>query len=331
MDGASSLFRGEPAEAVTKLREALRFCDEGDRETHIRVTGHEMASVIQFHLAIAEWLVGRPEQAARTIRSSVAIARRVMQPFSLAQALGNGALLNILARDYDAADLLATETLVVSIRHGIPDYVSFGTVLSGTAIAARRDPAKGASMVQDGLERLRRAGWQCFAPILLVQLAIALERSGAADAALRTADTALQMARASGEVVWEAEALRVRAEIRLVAKGADAAEIERDFREAMTLAERQGAKIFQLRAATSLARLAARLGKPRLGRQALSAVYRQFSEGFSTPDLMIAQELLREAGIDVAKDAKNDTDRPTIGDVEYWDRPIIVDPTASQV
>jgi hypothetical protein len=88
MDGPTWLFRGQPTKGIACLREALRRYDDGDREAHIRLTGHEMASVIRFHLAINELLVGLPESAARTAEAAVAIARRGMQPFSLAQSLG---------------------------------------------------------------------------------------------------------------------------------------------------------------------------------------------------------------------------------------------------
>jgi class 3 adenylate cyclase/tetratricopeptide (TPR) repeat protein len=292
IDGAARLFRGEPAEAVARLREALQHYDDEDRETHIRLTGHEMASLIRFHLAIAEWLVGLPERAARTAEEAVGMARRVTQPFSLGQALGNSALLHVLSREWDAAEVLAAETIEVSVHHGIPDYIAFGGALAGTVAAAKGDAAKGAALAREGMAGLRRTGWQCFVPILQVQLAAALGTSGEADAALGMADEALQMIRSSGELTWEAEALRVLGEAKLATGTANSDEVEADLRAAVQVAECHGANAFQLRAATSLARLLAEQGKRREGRDLLARIYGRFTEGFHAPDLLEARELL---------------------------------------
>jgi tetratricopeptide (TPR) repeat protein len=293
IDGAVRLFRGEPAEAVARLREALQHYDDDDRESHIRLTGHEMASLIRFHLAIAEWLVGLPERAARTAEEAVAITRRVTQPFSLAQALGNSALLHVLSREWDAAEALAAETIEVSVHHGIPDYIAFGGTLAGTVVAAKGDAAKGAALARQGMAGLRRTGWQCFVPILQVQLAAALSAS-APEAALEMAGEALQVIRATGELSWEAEALRVLGGGKLATGTAASAEVEADLRAAVQLAESQGAQAFQLRAATSLARLLAEQGTRREARDLLARIYGRFTEGFHAPDLLEARELLDE-------------------------------------
>jgi predicted ATPase len=218
----------------------------------------------------------------------------VTQPFSLAQALGNSALLHVLSREWDAAEALAAETLEVSVHHGIPDYIAFGGVLAGTASAARGDATKGAALAREGIAGLRRTGWQCFVPILLVHLAAALGESGEADAALETASEALRMTRATGELTWESEALRVLGGLKLATGTAGAVEVEADLRAAVNVAERQGAKMFQLRAATSLARLWEEQGKRREGRDLLAPIYGRFTEGFGALDLREARELLDE-------------------------------------
>jgi class 3 adenylate cyclase/tetratricopeptide (TPR) repeat protein len=293
IDGASRLFRGEPAEAAACLREALRCYDDGDRETHIRLTGHDMASLIRFHLAIAEWLIGLPETALRTTEEAVIIARSAMQPFSLAQALGNSALLRILARDLETAEALAHETLEVSVQHGIPDYILFGNMLVGVLAAMRGDIAHGAALARESMVGLNRAGWQCLVPILLVHLSEAQEASGEAGTAFETADEALSMIRDTGESVWEGEALRVQALMKL-ANGADDAEVEAILRAAIDLAERQRAKAFELRSAVSLSRLWAKQGRQHESRDLLGPIFEGFTEGLGTPDLLDARKLLDE-------------------------------------
>jgi predicted ATPase len=91
----------------------------------------------------------------------------------------------------------------------------------------------------------------------------------------------------------EAEGYRVRADLHLAA--AAAGEAEADLSRAIDVARGQGAKTFELRAATSLARLW-RHDKRREAHDLLAPVYGWFTEGFDTPDLRSAKALLDEMG-----------------------------------
>ncbi|SCY31989.1 adenylate/guanylate cyclase domain-containing protein [Microvirga guangxiensis] len=291
MDGAARLFRGEPADACTCLQRALDCYDEKDREIHIRLTGHEMASLIRFHLAIAEWLSGKLDRAMRTSAEAVDIARSAMQPFSLAQALGNIALLQILARNFDAAKELTRETVEISVQHGIPDYILFGNLLAGTLTAIEGDLRNGNRLAQESMVGLHRAGWRCLIPILLVHIAAAAERAEETDMGHEIARNALSMIRDSGEAIWEAEALRIQALIKM-ACGADSAEAEDILHAAIDLARRQKAKAFQIRSAVSLAHLWMRQGKLHESQSLLGPIYAEITEVFGAPDLVEARMLL---------------------------------------
>jgi predicted ATPase len=66
------------------------------------------------------------------------------------------------------------------------------------------------------------------------------------------------------------------------------------YRKALSIAREQGAKLWELRAAMSLARLRRDRGRRAEARDLLAPVYGWFSEGFATPDLNEAKELLDE-------------------------------------
>jgi predicted ATPase len=74
----------------------------------------------------------------------------------------------------------------------------------------------------------------------------------------------------------------------------DCVAAESSFRDAISLAQRQGAKFFELRAALDLARLRRDQGKVQQARELLAPVYRWFTEGFETRDLKEAKALLEE-------------------------------------
>jgi len=76
----------------------------------------------------------------------------------------------------------------------------------------------------------------------------------------------------------------------------DAEVAEELYRKAMSIAQQQEAKLWELRAATSFARLRHDQGRDAEARDLLALVYGWFTEGFDTPDLKEAKALLEELG-----------------------------------
>lgn len=295
IDGASTLFRGRPVEAAPRLEEALRQHDRGGRETHLRQLGVDMGALVRTHLALAHWLTGRTGLAAAAADEVLAAARAGANPFSMAQMLANVALLRLLAGEWAEVETLAAETREVASRHGMADYVSFGGMLAGVATAALGDPPRGVGLAREALAGLRRGGWGCVVPVLLASLAESLAGAGEGRAAVETAEEALAAGRAGGELCWEPEVLRVLGGARLAA-GAAASEAEADLEAALALARRQGALAFELRAATTLARLWAEGGERDRARGLLAPVHGRFAEGFGTRDVWEAGALLAALG-----------------------------------
>ncbi|MEZ4676880.1 MAG: hypothetical protein R2932_21925 [Caldilineaceae bacterium] len=94
----------------------------------------------------------------------------------------------------------------------------------------------------------------------------------------------------------DAELHRLRGEIEL-ARGTDCATVEAAYGQAIAVAQAQQAKSLELRAATSLARLWQQQGKQAQAYRLLSAIHGWFTEGFDTPDLVAAQELLTDLSL----------------------------------
>jgi predicted ATPase len=123
-----------------------------------------------------------------------------------------------------------------------------------------------------------------------IALAAALVCAGRAGEALEAADRAV--APLGDFRLLDAEAHRVRGEALLVQAEPRWEEAERCFRTAIEIARGRGAKSWELRAATSLARMLAQQGRRTEGRALLAAIYGWFTEGFDTGDLTDANALL---------------------------------------
>ena len=117
---------------------------------------------------------------------------------------------------------------------------------------------------------------------------------GQFDDARRCIGEAVTAAEASGERWWEADFHRVAGEIELMSPERNAVKAQTSFERALEIARAQQARSFELRAATSLARLRRDQGRRAEARDLLAPVYGWFTEGFDTPDLKEAKSLLEE-------------------------------------
>ena len=104
----------------------------------------------------------------------------------------------------------------------------------------------------------------------------------------------MAQAAVSGEKGWSAEVHRLRGELTGRLPCPDPAKVEESFRAALAIAREQGTQSYELRAATSLARLWREQGRRDEARDLLAPLYGSFTEGFDTADLKDANALLEE-------------------------------------
>jgi predicted ATPase len=123
-------------------------------------------------------------------------------------------------------------------------------------------------------------------------MAYCCQRAGEIDEALELTAKGLELAKATGESIYEAELLRLKGEFLAAHRPALSQEAEACFQGAVAVAREQEAKLFELRAATRLARLWRDQAKPGEARDLLAPVYGWFTEGFDTRDLKEAKGLL---------------------------------------
>jgi len=141
------------------------------------------------------------------------------------------------------------------------------------------------------LAAYKAAGTRLSTPFDLALLAEALAFAGKIQEGLATLDNALA---ASGVRGWDAEIHRLRGELAGRLPYPDPAKAEDSFRAALAIAREQGTRGYELRAATSLARLWREQGRRDQARDLLTPLYGWFTEGFDTADLKDAKALLNE-------------------------------------
>jgi len=244
--------------------------------------------------ACFEWLKGYPDRAKKTGEESIAYARRIDHPNSLAYALCyGGATPAAFRREPTAVGEAARELIELSEKEAFPLRLTVGTVFEGWSLAHAGRVEEGISMMRKALAELEDAG-QNYARTLYVALLVdANITGGLAKKALHALDNAFGLVEKAGERWCEAELTRLGGRCLTMMSG-NTEETEMHYRSALQISREQGAKSLELRAAVSLSRLLYEQTKRQEARDLLAPVYEWFTEGFDTPDLKDARELLDE-------------------------------------
>ena len=149
-------------------------------------------------------------------------------------------------------------------------------------------------MLISGNAAFRATGSTLWMPFRLPHLARAHVELGQFEEAWRCIGEAMKLVETTKEKWCEADIHRTAGEIALMSPEPDAAKAEAHFERAIALARAQQAKSWELRAATSLARLWQSQGRRSEAHDRLAPIYSWFTEGFDTPDLREARAMLEK-------------------------------------
>ena len=254
-------------------------------------SGHDPGVCAHGVSAINMALFGFPQRATKLSAEAVALARSLSHPYSLALAMWHSAIVFQVCREKRRCLDLATELLNLAQEHEFPMMRGVGMFLLGWATADGGELEKGIASMEHGLA-LFSAGRRVTKPYMLALLASAKADCGNPSEGLELLGDAVASTEASGERWWEAELHRLRG--RLIAARGQHDESESCFRLAIEVSGGQKAKMLELRATMSLARLWRDQGKVQQAREQLAPVYGWFTEGFDTRDLKEAKALLEE-------------------------------------
>ena len=215
-------------------------------------------------------------------------------PTPLPTPFGSPGMAAVFARDVATACAYGNDCVALASEHGFPQWAAFGRILQGWADAQQGEATTGIARIRDGLAASEATGARVPTPLFLTLLAEALALAGKIEEGLAALDDALAKAAVSGERGWNAEIHRLRGELTGRLPYPDPAKAEDSFRTALAIAREQGTRGYELRAATSLARLWREQGRRGEARDLLAPLYGSFTEGFDTADLKEAKALLDE-------------------------------------
>ncbi len=288
--GRNLMHAGRFGSSRSHLEEVLALHDPISDSLLVHQTGFSPHANSQGLLGIVLFCLGFPDQALARSSAAIAEARRLAHLTSLAVSLTNGTTVLSLIGDNAALDEWVPQVVAVTTEQGFPVWRAQGTIFRGWVKVKNGDVAEGISLLRSGMAAYRATGAEAYMPHFFALLAGACEIAGQVEEAATLLDHALQIVESTGQRWFAAELYRHKGQLLLRQGHSEAA--EQLYRQALSIAQEQGAKLWELRAAVSLARLGRDQARRSEAHDFLAPVYGWFTEGFDTQDLKGAKALL---------------------------------------
>jgi predicted ATPase len=295
MIGMSYHYLGDQTNARPHIERMLSADVDPQRRSPIMRFWFDQKVAGRIVLARILWLRGFADQAWLIVQSAIRDAEALNDPATLCYALSHGGCLVALwLGNLAAAEHYAETLLDISRKHGFAPWNDFASRLKGVVLVKTGDLDGGSPLLRADLDEITDSNSGLWFLTALSQMAEALGRAGRFVEALETVERGIECSQRG----WLApELLRLKGELLLLQGAAGNTEaIEDVFRLALDEARRQEALSWELRAATSLARLLSHQGRAADAFAYLQPIYGRFTEGFGTADLIAAKQLLDDLG-----------------------------------
>jgi predicted ATPase len=291
--GQTLHFMGAFVEARVHLERTLDLCaaNEETIAAYRRFGTDDRVNALSF-LASTLLLLGYPEQSAAAVGQALSRAQAMGLAYSTALALSHVAILGTIGCDPQRAAAYADKAIALSVEHGLASTGHRARFFRGALLAQAGDPQAGIELMRNAMAAAEGSAERNRRTLYLGHLASAHASLGQPEVGLDLLDEAVQTAEVTSEKLFEAELHRLRGEMLLMLGRRD--EAEAGLRRALTIAQQQQARWWELRAATTLAKHWRDEGKYLEAYSLLQPVYGWFTEGFDTASLKDAKALLGE-------------------------------------
>jgi class 3 adenylate cyclase/predicted ATPase len=295
--GPASFITGNLNLARAHLEKAIQLYEPTRHQSLAVLYGQDIRAASQCYLALTLWQQGYPQQAEQCAADALRQARAASHAHTLGNALAHaGAFLHLLRGDDRLGKRYAQELVDYADEQKLPVWQAVGRFYLGWADSQRGRFESGIALMRDALGMLQRMNFVYWQPLVLGCLAEAHGKTNQVELGMELLREALQIVESGGERWLEGELHRHIGVLLLQGVPADLPGAEVSLQRAIDIARAQNAKLPELRAAVSLARLWHQQGRAAEAKELVSGVYRWFTEGHDVEDLLQARTLLAELG-----------------------------------
>jgi adenylate cyclase len=288
----SRLHQGELVASRQHFEEVIKLYDVAQHGRYLQLYRFDPAIHSAGQMIRLLWLLGFPDQARRKAEETLALARGLSSPLSLAFLQLFAAQLYQNLRQPERTREIAEACIALCDEQAIQLERAWVECWYGWAVAELGDTDHGLSHMRSALDTQLSIGAQVARGYCQAVLAEALWHAGHTEEGLQAVEDGLAVSKRNGEPFYDAELWRLRGELLKMQDQTE--EAESCFHKAVEIARQQAAKSLELRVSTSLARLWQKQGKRKEAQQSLGEIYAWFTEGFDTADLQEAASLLKE-------------------------------------
>ena len=287
--GLTCYFQGDLSSAREQFEQGIQLYDPQQHAAHSALYpyGMDAGALCLSQEAPLLCHLGYPDRGEERLQEGFALAQ-ASDPYTLAATSYNAACYHLYRREGRMAQERAEAVIALSQEYEFPYWGAWATTVRGWAWAVQGQGEAGIAEIERGMVGWQDTGARVGQGWALTLLGETYATAGRIADGLKALDEAI---RDPSTPFFKAEAYRLRGEL-LLQQGAAESEAEISFRQAIDIACKQAAKSFELRAATSLARLWQGQGKVAEARELLAPAYNWFTEGFDTADLKDAKALL---------------------------------------
>ncbi len=313
--GATLYYLGELKMAQAHIEAGIACYDPHQHPVHAFF--HYLADpgmTLRSYAAPLVWCLGYPEQAVAKLQAAQRMGEERPHPFSQVVSLHFGALLYQQRRDVEKVNTYATELVAICKEHGFSVWEPTGKIMKGWALQQNSNGTheEGIALIQEGIVEWESNRSRVLRPVYLGMLAHACGQANKIQDGLQAVEKALAAGTESGERTNEAELYRLKGELLLKSEEivstttantsvktieknscASEREAEKCFQKALTIAQHQEAKLWELRTAVSLSKLMITQNRHDAAYALLKPIYEWFTEGFETVDLVEARDMLK--------------------------------------
>jgi class 3 adenylate cyclase/tetratricopeptide (TPR) repeat protein len=280
---------GELLKASTGFSDLMRNLTAVPSQIAKGITALNHWAVVPWMLALVRQMLGYSDEAVKLGEEALRRARQVKDTYALTTGMSVQATMRYERREPTLTLELANTAIALAGEHGFREREAQARLLKGWAMVELGDVANGLAEVEAGA-----AGTLDFFQVpkaeMLARVYLRVDRPREATAIL---DDEIERFEGWGACVYLTELYRLKGEAMLTLS-AETASAEQCFRKALPIARGQSAKLPELRASTSLARLLRDTNRRDEARVMLAEIYKWFTEGFDTADLKDAKALLEK-------------------------------------
>jgi class 3 adenylate cyclase/tetratricopeptide (TPR) repeat protein len=291
--GWSHTHRGNFDRARDHVAEVERLYTRSEHGDLTNLINHDPLCLTLCWSGFRLWYEGWPDLARADALKQLSLAREIGAPFNLVWSLTGGGYPLVYRGEASTVLSWLEEARAIAQDQGVPFWdACMCAMAEGIIGIASKEYERGYELLKQGGDLWQLTGGTSIVPLCNIFLATALGGMGRHQEGLDLIDESIASIRETGHRMDEAEVLRVKGELLLGKGGGSNGEVQDAYEQAIEVARSQGAKSYELRAATSLARLWQSQGKTAQVHDLLAPVYGWFTEGFDTADLKEAKTLL---------------------------------------